>query len=127
MNAHKPPITINCNPAYRYLYDEAFKLAGSDDEDDEEGGIGASSDDSDATDRELADAKSWDAFLRYVHELRPFEVDSEAYKEQRAVAAFNAAGPMLREYKRLHPNAQSACCHVALCIVPRQVRTRCRP
>lgn len=105
--------------------DEGFTLAGSDDEDDGGGGSGASSGDADATDRELADAQSWDAFLRYVHELRPFEDDSEAYKEKRAVAAFNAAGPMLREYKRLHPNAQSACCHVALCIVPRQVRARC--
>ena len=75
----------------------------------------------DALDDELRDAMSWDALLGYVHELRPFERDDRSYREARAVAAFNAAAPMSREYKRLKPNAVSATCHVAMCVVPRQV------
>ena len=70
--------------------------------------------------------KSWDAFLRYVHEMRPFERDDQPYRDARAVAAFNAAGPVTREFKRLKPSAQSAICHVALCVVPRQVSRTCR-
>lgn len=63
-----------------------------------------------------------DALLAYCREMRPFESHTEEYKEKRAVAAFNAAQPMLQEYKRLKPNAEAAVCHVASCIVPRQVR-----
>ena len=93
--------------------------------DDEDAGEGGDEDDQDGEDRELLDAKSWDALLAYVHELRPFESDTESYREARAVAAFNAAAPMVAEYRRLAPNAVAAVCHVALCIVPRQVRAAC--
>ena len=47
------------------------------------------------------------------------------YREQRAVAAFNASMSMLQEYKRLKPNAEAAVCHVAACLIPRQVRHAC--
>ena len=80
----------------------------------------------DADDEELRDAKSWDALFGYVYEMRAFERDGDDYKEQRAVACFNAAGPMTKEYKRLKPNAEAAVCHVAQCIVPRQVHARDR-
>jgi hypothetical protein len=64
--------------------------------------------------------------------MRPFERDDMEYRKQRAVAAFNAYGPMAREYKRLHPAAESAVCHVAGFVVPRQVccacdRALCKP
>ena len=87
----------------------------------------ADDDSDDSLDCELRFAKSWDALFGWLHELRPFEANDETYCEQRAVAAFNKAGPMVAEYKYLHPDAQSATCHVALCVVPRQVRlvTRC--
>ena len=63
-----------------------------------------------------------DALLGYIYELRPFELDTAEYCEQRAVAAFNAAGPMVKWYKKLDPSAQSTTCHVAQCVVPRQVQ-----
>lgn len=101
--------------------DDDFDWEGDEDTDKSDGADGG-----DAEDQELLDARSWDTFLTYVHELRPFEGDSDAYKEKRAVAAFNAAGPMVKEYKRLNPDAKSACPHVALCIVPQQVSRRVR-
>ncbi|KAL1510782.1 hypothetical protein AB1Y20_007068 [Prymnesium parvum] len=53
--------------------------------------------------------------------MRPFERDDTDYREERAVEAFNAAGLVMAEYKRLNPQAVSACPHVALCVVPRQM------
>ena len=50
-----------------------------------------------------------------------FERDDRAYREARAVETFNGAAAMVGEYKRLQPAAQSACPHVALCVVPRQM------
>lgn len=58
--------------------------------------------------------------MQIVYALRPFDADSQEYREARAVETFNAAAQVMKEYKRLHPNAQSACPHVALCILPRQ-------
>lgn len=66
------------------------------------------------------DAHSWDALLTLVYAMRAFERDDNEYCEARAVETFNAAAAVMREYKRLHPNAISACPHVALCVLPRQ-------
>lgn len=76
----------------------------------------------DANDSELADAKSWDALLGYCYEMRPFEENTQTYKDKRAVAAFNKAGPMTQEYKRLKPNAEAAVCHATTCVIPRQMQ-----
>ncbi|KAL1507388.1 hypothetical protein AB1Y20_008230 [Prymnesium parvum] len=53
--------------------------------------------------------------------MRPFERDDTDYREERAVEAFNAAGLVMAEYKRLNPQAVSACPHVALCVVAGQM------
>ncbi|KAL1529715.1 hypothetical protein AB1Y20_000653 [Prymnesium parvum] len=56
-----------------------------------------------------------------VHSVRPFERDDADYRRMRAVETFNAARVVMAEYKRLVPAVQSACPHVALCVVPRQM------
>lgn len=72
------------------------------------------------------DAKAWDAFLKLVHAMRPFEQqDTTEYRQARAVETFNAAAGVMKEYKRLHPNTISACPHVALCVLPRQQVRMC--
>lgn len=53
--------------------------------------------------------------------MRPFESDTTEYRKARALEAFNATGPVMHEYKRLNPQAISACPHVALCVGPRQM------
>lgn len=80
-----------------------------------------SSDDDDCMPRILRDARSWDRFRALCHAMRPFEQDDAQYREQRAVETFNAAGLVMAEYKRLNPQSVSACPHVALCVVPRQM------
>mmetsp|Transcript_21850 Transcript_21850/g.54477 ORF Transcript_21850/g.54477 Transcript_21850/m.54477 type:complete len:123 (+) Transcript_21850:401-769(+) len=69
----------------------------------------------------MRDARSWDAFIMLVHSVRPFERDDADYRRMRAVETFNAARVVMAEYKRLVPAIQSACPHVALCVVPRQM------
>ena len=44
-----------------------------------------------------------------------------ASREERAVETFNAASDDMAEYKRLDPTAISACPHVALAVLPRQM------
>eukprot|EP00966_Prymnesium_polylepis_P292829 6763325-Prymnesium_polylepis.1 len=58
--------------------------------------------------------------MRLVRAMRPFEGEDDEYCEARAVETFNAAAGVVKEWKRLNPSAQSACPHVALCLLPRQ-------
>ena len=55
------------------------------------------------------------------HATRQFERDDDEYRKTRGVEAFNAAGDVMQEYKRLDPDAQTAVPHVGLCVVPRQM------
>lgn len=71
--------------------------------------------------RMMRDARAWDHFRQLCFAMRAFEKDDIEYRRQRAVEAFNAAALTMGEYKRLHPDALSACPHVALCVVPRQM------
>ncbi|KAL1514466.1 hypothetical protein AB1Y20_003565 [Prymnesium parvum] len=87
-------------------------------EDDDEG---SDHDDPDTEARILLDAKAWDSFISLVHSVRPFERDDPPYRQERAVETFNAAASVMEHYKRLHASAQSACPHVALCVLPRQM------
>lgn len=99
--------------------EEAFDWESESDQDDGADDVGQH--DEDALTRLERDAQSWDALMQLVYALRPFDHDdSQAYREARAVETFNAAADVMKEYKRLHPNAQSACPHVALCVLPRQ-------
>eukprot|EP00327_Prymnesium_parvum_P008705 CAMPEP_0182811506 /NCGR_PEP_ID=MMETSP0006_2-20121128/8307_1 /TAXON_ID=97485 /ORGANISM="Prymnesium parvum, Strain Texoma1" /LENGTH=237 /DNA_ID=CAMNT_0024937469 /DNA_START=18 /DNA_END=731 /DNA_ORIENTATION=+ len=83
--------------------DDDFTWNG-DDEDDGSGGGGG---DDDQTPRILRDARAWDSFRGLCHAMRPFEQDDLVYRHQRAVEAFNAAGHVMGEYKRLNPQAVS--------------------
>lgn len=76
--------------------------------------------DDDCLTRFERDARSWDIFFRLVRAMRPFERDDPEYRRARAVETFNAAGGVMKEWKRLNPSAQSACPHVALVVLPRQ-------
>lgn len=103
--------------------DEEFDWESGESDDEDEGVAHAGADedeDDDHLTRIQRDAKSWDAFLSLVYALRPFDDDSQEYRKARAVQTFNAAADMMKEYKRLHPSAVSACPHVALCVLPRQ-------
>lgn len=107
-----------------YDSEEEYDAGSADDsdaavDDDERDGSDGDEDD-DGLSRLQRDAKSWDAFLTLVYAMRPFERDDPDYREERAVESFNAAAEVMHEYKRLHPNAISACPHVALCVLPRQ-------
>eukprot|EP00966_Prymnesium_polylepis_P328937 7384711-Prymnesium_polylepis.1 len=53
--------------------------------------------------------------------MRTFERDDSAYRQERAVEAFNCAAEVVKWMKVLYPTVQSACAHVALCVVPRQM------
>ena len=88
-------------------------------DDGEEEGEEETADEDSLTAHEKA-ARAWDTFLRLVRAMRPFERDDPAYSATRAVETFNAAGAVVKEWKRLNPNAISACPHVALCVRPRQ-------
>lgn len=97
--------------------DEDFTWTGDSDESsgsEDEG-------DMDNEPRMMRDARAWDHFRQLCFAMRTFERDDMDYREQRAVEAFNAAALTMGEYKRLHPDAMSACPHVALCVVPRQM------
>lgn len=101
--------------------DEEYDWEDDDEGDEEEAGGGADDEENeDQLTRVQRDARSWDAFLLLVHAMRPFERDDSQYREARAVETFNAAADVSKEYRRLHPNAMSACPHVALCVLPRQ-------
>jgi len=108
------------SPACSKADEETFDWEGDgEDEDEQELEDG---EDEDAVARMLRDAKSWDSFARLVYSVRSFTSDSEDYyRKERAVECFNAAAEVLSEYKRLSPAAQSACPHVALCVLPRQM------
>lgn len=95
--------------------DEDFTWEGENNDQDE---VGC---EDDTTERVLQDAKSWDCFRALCFAMRPFTSDTAQYREQRAVEAFNAAALVMREHKRLNPQSISACPHVALCVVPRQM------
>ncbi|KAL1523952.1 hypothetical protein AB1Y20_018868 [Prymnesium parvum] len=92
-----------------------FDWEGCDDHDDND------DDEDEEGTRLLRDARAWDAFIRLAHSIRPFEKDDAEYRELRVVEAFNAAAEVSRHYKMLQPAAQSACPHVALVVVPRQM------
>lgn len=89
--------------------------------DDEDFAPEEDTDDDDVVPRMLRDARSWDKFRTLCYAMRPFEADDSEYRKVRAVEAFNAAADVMEEYKRLNPQAVSACPHVALCVVPRQM------
>lgn len=96
--------------------------SGSEEENDKQGvGEVDNQNDDNLNRMQQVDSKSWDhAFLILVYAMRPFERDDSHYREARAVETFNAAADVMKEYKRLHPNAISACPHVALGVLPRQ-------
>lgn len=77
--------------------------------------------DDDIFPRILRDARTWDKFRALCYSMRPFDADDKDYRQLRAIEAFNAAAQVMEEYKRLNPQALSACPHVALCVVPRQM------
>eukprot|EP00327_Prymnesium_parvum_P007531 CAMPEP_0182796480 /NCGR_PEP_ID=MMETSP0006_2-20121128/295_1 /TAXON_ID=97485 /ORGANISM="Prymnesium parvum, Strain Texoma1" /LENGTH=263 /DNA_ID=CAMNT_0024921445 /DNA_START=1243 /DNA_END=2035 /DNA_ORIENTATION=+ len=101
--------------------DEAFTLQDEDAEDEADGVDAVVDDDEHEMPRLLADARSWDRFRALCYAMRPFAQDDIGYRKERAVETFNAAALVMAEYKRLHPQAVSACPHVALCVVPRQM------
>ena len=77
---------------------------------------------------ELADileaAKAWDAYSKLVYEMRPFDVDkadSLEYREERAVAYFNASVAVKRWLKRFGVATDSWMGHVSMCVTPRQI------
>eukprot|EP00966_Prymnesium_polylepis_P300347 6940643-Prymnesium_polylepis.1 len=74
----------------------------------------------DALTRYERDARAWDIFLKLVRAMLPFERNDDEYCEARAIETFNAAGAVMKEWRRLSPSAQSSCPHVALCVLPRQ-------
>ena len=43
------------------------------------------------------------------------------------VEAFNTAGALVKSYKEVDPNAESACPHVLLCVIPRQIEAHGDP
>ena len=105
---------------------EDFDLSDSESEAEEEGEGEQAASATDGTDddqltRYERDARSWDIFMALMRAMRPFdEEDTVSYREARGVETFNAAGATMQEWKRLNPNALSACPHVALCVLPRQ-------
>ena len=96
--------------------DEDFDLEGSSDDEDM-----IKEDDPDTIPRILLDAKAWDDFTGLSYSVRPFERDDQQYRQKRGVETFNAAGLVMAQYKRLQPGAVSACPHVALVVLPRQM------
>ena len=100
--------------------DEEFDWEEEEDEEADEGeeGEAVSADDEP---RELRAAGAWDSFFGLCFSMRPFERDDREYREARAVETFNAAGKTMAAYKELNPSAQSACPHVALVVVTRQM------
>lgn len=123
--AHSEPAAIaaevqaGAGAAVNDIADDEFTWAG--DSGDEEENCGAEDDDGDSESRMLKDAKTWDHFNTLCYAMRPFERDDLGYRQERAVEAFNAAALVMAEYKRLNPQAMSACPHVALVVVPRQM------
>lgn len=103
--------------------DEDFTLQEGEHDEESDGNDEGDSSSADPNEmpRVLADAQSWDRFRALCYAMRTFTQDDTDYRKQRAVEAFNAAGHVMAEYKRLNPQAVSACPHVALCVVPRQM------
>lgn len=98
--------------------DEDFDWEGGDEEEGDDAG-GADSPENESN--ELRDARAWDHFMSLAYAMRPFTADDRDYREARAVEAFNAASGVMGSYKQLYPTSQSACPHVALVVVTRQM------